>query len=142
MPPAPPRSPFDDPVPAPAAPVATAGAARAAVTALLSDTGRATVAPLGAVHLVVTELVANAFRHADGMTGFDARVDADGAALVVTVDDGDERTPVETPGVLDDPAALGGRGWPLVRLLAATCRTDPRPEGGKRITVTFPLRPR
>ncbi|WP_158585425.1 ATP-binding protein [Kitasatospora sp. SolWspMP-SS2h] len=104
--------------------------------------------------LVASELVTNANRHGGGATAFSARIETaapatdggrgvDGAAdpvLRITVEDSDNSFPHASPHALHDRVRPGGRGWALVLLLADTCAITPLPAGGKRISVTLPLR--
>ncbi|RAJ45477.1 anti-sigma regulatory factor (Ser/Thr protein kinase) [Kitasatospora sp. SolWspMP-SS2h] len=123
----------------PSAPVRTAGQARAVLARLLESAGHPGGRVLADAQLAVTELVANALHHGGGLTCFDARLGPGGTELVVDVEDGDDRPPVAQPLHDRDPATAGGRGWAIVQALAATCRVDPLPAGGKRIRVTFAL---
>ncbi|RPE36698.1 MULTISPECIES: ATP-binding protein [Kitasatospora] len=123
----------------PPEPVRTAGQARAVLARLLADAEHPGGQVLASAQLAVTELIANALRHGGGLTCFDARLGPCGTELVVDVEDGDDRHPVAQPPHGRDPAAAGGRGWAIVQALAATCRIDPLPGGGKRIRVTFAL---
>lgn len=76
---------------------------------------------------VVTELVSNAHRHADGVTAF--RVSPRPGAVVVEVSDASGRLPHERPW---SPTRPGGFGWLLVNRLSDS--TDVRfHRGGKTV---------
>ncbi|MDQ0982952.1 anti-sigma regulatory factor (Ser/Thr protein kinase) [Streptomyces sp. V2I9] len=120
--------------------VKTAADAREALAGLLTASPLHTPGVLMDAQLAVTELVSNASRHAGGLTGFDAYLDACGTRLVIVVEDADPRRPVGEPLALRDPTAPGGRGWALVLALADTSVIAPLPNGGKRIQITFALR--
>ncbi|MFJ9523621.1 ATP-binding protein [Kitasatospora sp. NPDC101801] len=117
--------------------VVTAGDARAALTELVRTLDCDTDRLLADAHLAATELVANAHRHAGGLTGFRAHIDHRHRRLVVDVEDADDRHPVG--GRLDqrDPETPGGRGWALVQILASTSAIEALPGGGKRIRTTY-----
>lgn len=82
----------------------------------------------------VSELVANAQRHAGGVTAYHAT--ARPGTVIITVRDPSARPPSTRPWA---PAQPGGFGWRLVNQLADTvtvaCHHD-----GKTITVTFTSR--
>ncbi|MER5200940.1 ATP-binding protein [Streptomyces sp. NPDC002755] len=88
--------------------------------------------------LVASELTTNAILHGGGITGFD--VDMDGPAVRVSVSDRSDRLPVTT-APLDEQGRqrTGGRGWPIVCLLARNVRVACLPSGGKRITAVVPV---
>ncbi|WP_159029728.1 ATP-binding protein [Streptomyces marincola] len=91
---------------------------------------------LDAVLLVVSELVTNAVRHADGVTAF--RLEAGPGGVAVLVSDASARRPVIREYA---PARAGGFGWRLVHQLgnAVTVRVDPG--AGKTIRVHVPVQP-
>ena len=91
--------------------------------------------------LVVSELVTNAIRHGDGLAGFEVLPVPDGVRLAVH--DNSEVVPEVAHGSGALPAAGhgSGYGWPLIIRLAREIAVEPRPEGGKTITVLVPLRP-
>lgn len=84
--------------------------------------------------LVTSELVTNAQRHGDGLSGFSARIVAD--RLEVTVADRSFRQPVTAVG--SEKFSVGGYGWPMIQQLTACVVIIPT-SGGKAITVTIPL---
>ncbi|MGW7578732.1 ATP-binding protein [Streptomyces sp. NPDC054765] len=84
--------------------------------------------------LVTTELVTNAQRHGDGLTGFTARI-VEGC-LELAVEDGNQRRPATRAP--RGPGATGGYGWPLIQRLAHTVDITPTATG-KTIRVTLPL---
>lgn len=84
--------------------------------------------------LVTSELVTNAQRHGDGLSGFSARIVAD--RLEVTVADRSFRQPVTAVG--REKFSVGGYGWPMIQQLTACVVIIPT-SGGKAITVTIPL---
>lgn len=128
------------PVPAPGS-VESAAQARALVGRVLHGTVAAGTQVEADALLVTTELVVNAIRHAGGVTAFAAALDPGAAVLHVTVEDADPRHPRGAAADLDDATRIGGRGWPLVRLLATTVDVRALPGGGKRIHITLTLRP-
>lgn len=85
------------------------------------------------VLVVVSELVSNAERHAEGLTGFDITVRA--GQIVVEVSDRSPRPPRHQPASPDTP---GGFGWRVVTTLAPATHLRLHP-GGKTITALFPL---
>lgn len=115
----------------------TSAGARAVVSGVLSACQADTALCEADAHLAVTELVSNAQRHADGMTGFSVSLSPDGSRLRVVVEDASTQPPHCPPDT--DPGTVGGRGWAIVKRLAATCHVTVLPGLGKRITVTFPL---
>ncbi|MFE3887776.1 ATP-binding protein [Streptomyces lydicus] len=84
--------------------------------------------------LVTSELVTNAERHGDGLSGFSARIVAD--RLEVTVSDRSRRQPATAVG--REKFAVGGYGWPMIQQLTACVVIIPT-SGGKAITVDIPL---
>ncbi|MFG2532560.1 ATP-binding protein [Streptomyces sp. NPDC048516] len=84
--------------------------------------------------LVTSELVTNAQRHGDGLSGFSARIVGD--RLEVTVADRSRRQPVTAIG--REKFAVGGYGWPMIQQLTACVVIIPTSDG-KAITVTIPL---
>ncbi|MFE9427388.1 ATP-binding protein [Kitasatospora sp. NPDC006697] len=125
----------------PAEPVRTAAEARSRLAALLATVDGGSPATVEDAKLAVTELVINAQSHGGGMTRFDARLDPEQDALVVEVEDANDGRPEGETLDRRDLAAPGGRGWAMVQLLATTCAVESLPGGGKRIRVTFLLRP-
>ncbi|MFE7047644.1 ATP-binding protein [Streptomyces californicus] len=126
---------------APQIPVKTAADAREVVADLLAVSPHHTAEVLVDAQIAVTELVSNASRHAGGMTGFDAYLEANDTRLVINVEDSDPRHPVGEPLALRDPTAQGGRGWAMVLALADDSAIHRSPTGGKRIRITFALQP-
>ncbi|WP_336052838.1 ATP-binding protein [Streptomyces sp. CA2R101] len=84
--------------------------------------------------LVTSELVTNAQRHGDGLSGFSARIVAD--RLEVTVADRSRRQPATAVG--RETFAVGGYGWPMIQQLTDCVIIIPT-SGGKAITVSIPL---
>lgn len=80
---------------------------------------------------VVTELAANARRHAGGVTAF--QINAHPQAVTVEVSDASPHGPQTLPWA---PTQPGGFGWRLVNQLADTTDVRFHPDG-KTITVTF-----
>ena len=91
--------------------------------------------------LVVSELVTNAIRHGDGLAGFEVLPTPDGVRLAVH--DNSDVVPevAHRSGTLPAAGHGSGYGWPLIIRLARDIAVEQRPEGGKTITVTVPLRP-
>ncbi|MGW0286876.1 ATP-binding protein [Streptomyces sp. NPDC003236] len=90
------------------------------------------------VLLVTSELTTNAILHGGGITGF--AVDVDGGGVSVSVSDRSDEVPVvEAPVDEQGRNRLGGRGWPIVCLLARDVSVAGLPRGGKRITAVVPL---
>ncbi|MFD4543395.1 ATP-binding protein [Streptomyces bauhiniae] len=90
--------------------------------------------------LVASELTANAILHGGGVTGFEVDVDTSGVRL--SVSDRSDELP-DTTARLDteaDRSRTGGRGWPIVSLLAREVRVAGLPRGGKCVTAVVPLR--
>ncbi|WP_327233259.1 ATP-binding protein [Streptomyces sp. NBC_01317] len=85
------------------------------------------------VILVVSELVANALRHAGDVTSL--RLRADCRSLQVAVDDPSPAQPQDrTP---DLTGRTGGFGWPMIQRLAERVTVLPRPDGGKTIRAVL-----
>ncbi|MFK0191409.1 ATP-binding protein [Kitasatospora sp. NPDC090308] len=140
--------------------VRSAAQARAAVSRLLRNAGTVTGVEVDA-HLVATELVTNANRHAGGVTGFSARLEGAGPhagtaphppapavgpatgagrsarGLCISVEDDDVRLPRADTGALEDMVRWGGRGWALVLKLCAAVDVCLLPGGGKRISAVI-----
>ncbi|MFD9687193.1 ATP-binding protein [Kitasatospora sp. NPDC059146] len=121
-------------------PVATAADARSVITSLLSAVPGDTSAARRDAHLAVTELLTNALRHGGGLTGFRARLDVKPPVLRIEVEDRSDELPRAPEREGPGPDRLGGRGWVIVRRLAASCKVERFPGGGKRITITIPVR--
>ncbi|MFJ9606180.1 ATP-binding protein [Kitasatospora sp. NPDC101176] len=120
--------------------VTTAAQARAVITGLLDHVPGDTGAARRDAHLAATELVTNALRHGGGLTAFRARLVADATVLCIEVEDATSQCPREPEPDGRDPSRLGGRGWMIVRRISATCTVRPLPTGGKRISITVPVR--
>ncbi|MER7409127.1 ATP-binding protein [Streptomyces cacaoi] len=89
------------------------------------------------VLLVVSELVTNALRHAQGVTEF--RLGAAHGTVTVEVADPSSALPAErAPGSLDE-AEQGGFGWPIVRHLASDITIRLRHGQGKIIHAGIAL---
>ncbi|WP_151484073.1 ATP-binding protein [Streptomyces albicerus] len=86
-----------------------------------------------AVLLVVSELVTNAIRHAEGLTDF--RLDPGEGCVIVTVADASQCVPQERDLDVQRP---GGVGWQLIRELASQVHVEIVP-GGKTIQAIVPL---
>ncbi|MEU6241569.1 ATP-binding protein [Streptomyces sp. NPDC047024] len=118
--------------------------ARSAVRRELTEHCRARAVPcadetLDDALLVVSELTSNAIVHGGGITGFEVAVDSAGVRL--SVSDRSDEPPVCAAGFREaDRCRTGGRGWPLVCLLARDVRVSGLPCGGKRVTAVVPLR--
>lgn len=78
---------------------------------------------------VISELVANACRHAGGVTGL--RITPRPGGVVVEVSDSSPRLPREEPS---HPARPGGFGWAIVNRLADSVTIRPC-RSGKTITA-------
>ena len=107
---------------------ASAGAVRARLAGVLREHGAA--AAVGDAELLVSELVANAVRHAGGQR-IDITIAVDDGAVRVEVGDEADSDPVpgQAPGVED----AGGRGLMIVDALASRWGYERRPGGGKRV---------
>jgi signal transduction histidine kinase len=94
----------------------------------------------GDAALVVTELAANAVRHARSpFTVTVKRIDdAADAAVVEVTDTSPEMPALATPS----PDATSGRGLLIVDLLARAWGTRPEPGGGKTVWAEFEARSR
>ncbi|MFG2825916.1 ATP-binding protein [Streptomyces sp. NPDC048434] len=116
-------------------PVNKAAEARAGVHELLSA-HRPRIGELSMIDalLVTSELVTNAQRHGNGLSGFSARIVAD--RLEVTVADRSRRQPATAVG--REKYAVGGYGWSMIQQLTACVVIIPT-AGGKAITVTLPI---
>jgi anti-sigma regulatory factor (Ser/Thr protein kinase) len=88
---------------------------------------------LWVVELMLTELVANAVRHAG--TPFTVVMSWNGRGLRCEVSDADPRPP--RPQLVPDPEGTGGRGLLLVDRLAGSWGTDLRRQGK---TIWFEVR--
>jgi anti-sigma regulatory factor (Ser/Thr protein kinase) len=100
----------------------TPSVARAAAAELVAELH---LEPIGDdVALVVSELVTNAVRHASPPVRLE--LSADDRRVTVGVADGSDRTPVARAA---DDDCEGGRGMPLVDLLAAESGVSPHPPG-------------
>ncbi|MFC9430917.1 ATP-binding protein [Streptomyces sp. NPDC056987] len=83
--------------------------------------------------LLVSELVANAIRHAGEVTSLHLR--ADRRSLHVVVDDPSPARPRErTP---DLTGGTGGFGWPMIQRLAEKVTVLPNAGGGKTIRAVL-----
>lgn len=113
--------------------VAQAVAERCRVTHTACDE-----AALSAALLVTSELTTNAIVHGGGVTDF--HVDVVGPGIRVSVSDRSDELPV-APTQVDQEGRwrAGGRGWPIVCLLARDIRVTDLPTGGKCITAVVPL---
>ncbi len=103
------------------------GAARRAVTAVLSNWGFREADWLDAAAVVVSELVTNAVRHGGGCLAL--QLEAHAERVVVSVADGSSVLPRRR-----DPDEAGGRGIALIEALAASW-TVKNHQGGKRVQV-------
>ncbi|MFE5627356.1 ATP-binding protein [Streptomyces virginiae] len=106
------------------------GQAREQARRVLADCGAPAVL-VADVLTVVSELVANAIRHAGGVTGFDIHRRA--GLIVIEVSDRSLRLPHPRPQPADGP---GRFGWRLVKTLAPTVFIRFR-RGGKTITAAL-----
>ncbi|MFJ9406852.1 ATP-binding protein [Streptomyces sp. NPDC101393] len=79
--------------------------------------------------LLVSELVANAFRHAGAVTAVHLRADRE--RIEILVEDPSPRHPQERSPDLSGSG--GGFGWPMVRSLALDVVVLPGPGGGKTV---------
>jgi GAF domain-containing protein/anti-sigma regulatory factor (Ser/Thr protein kinase) len=106
----------------------SAGAARAELNKILHSCGAAPEVEVA--QLLVTEVVANAIRHAEGER-VELAVSIDDAAVRVEVGDEGDSDPVPGPPPgIEDP---GGRGLMIVEALASRWGYERRPDGGKRV---------
>ncbi|MFE5495282.1 ATP-binding protein [Streptomyces virginiae] len=106
------------------------GQAREQARRVLADYGAPAVL-IADVLTVVSELVANAIRHAGGVTGFN--VQRRDGLVVIEVSDCSLRLPHPRPPSPDGPHHFG---WRLVKTLAPTVFIRFR-RGGKTITATL-----
>ncbi|MFG3122169.1 ATP-binding protein [Streptomyces sp. NPDC048201] len=90
--------------------------------------------------LVASELTTNAILHGGGITCFEVDVDTRGVRL--SVSDRSDELPDTTAQSDAEPdrSRTGGRGWPIVSLLARDVRVAGLPLGGKCVTAVVPLR--
>ncbi|MEW2133094.1 ATP-binding protein [Streptomyces sp. NPDC005435] len=136
--------PVTAPEKAPRTPAYRPADARSAVRRTLSEHCRTRAVPcadetLDDALLVASELTSNAIVHGGGITGFE--VDVDSAGVRLSVSDRSDEPPVCTARSREsDHSRTGGRGWPLVCLLARDIRVSGLPCGGKRVTAVVPLR--
>ncbi|WP_395570374.1 ATP-binding protein [Streptomyces sp. BK79] len=118
----------------------TAARARAEADALLSalqGTHRITISRRAAddVHLVVSELIANAARHAPGPGRLDLQAADRGRLVRITVWDTSPAMPQPRPS---DPYRVGGHGLEIVTALSSRLFVQHAAEG-KRITADVPV---
>ena len=111
-----------------AAEPSSASLARAELASMLRACGAAP--QLDVAELLVTEVVANAVRHAGG-DRIDVTVSVDDAAVRVEV--GDEADEDPAPGPLPGIEDTGGRGLMIVEGLASRWGYERRAGGGKRV---------
>ncbi|MFE7645877.1 ATP-binding protein [Streptomyces phaeoluteigriseus] len=111
----------------------TAARARQVTRDFLSRIAPRDPAEVDAALIVVSELVANAIQHADGVTGF--RLRAAPETLTISVDDASRERPHTRRS---QPWQPGGFGWPLVQRLSKAVRVDVRP-GGKTVRSVLSL---
>ncbi|MFJ4468169.1 ATP-binding protein [Streptomyces sp. NPDC089424] len=130
----------------PSAPVRSAAEARAHALSVVLDewnsvSRTAHERDLIDLQLVVSELVSNAIRHGGGLAGFEAVPTAEGVRLAVH--DHSAVVPAAAFGSGDLPSGHHGNGygWPLIIRLAREIAVEPRPGGGKTVSVLVPLRP-
>ncbi|WP_407111969.1 ATP-binding protein (plasmid) [Streptomyces sp. DSM 116494] len=119
----------------------TAARARAEADALLSalqHTIQSTVSPRAAddVRLVISELIANAARHALGPGHLEIQAAENGRIVRITVWDTSPAMPRPQPA---DPGRVGGHGLEVVRALSSRLSVHPTGDG-KQITADVPLR--
>ncbi|MFF8096182.1 ATP-binding protein [Streptomyces sp. NPDC016675] len=117
-----------------------AARARAEADALLSAlhrTRRITVSPRAAddVRLVVSELIANAARHAPGPGRLEVRAAEGGRIVRITVSDTSPAMPRPRP---TDPHRVGGHGLEIVTALSSRLIVEHAGEG-KQISADVPL---
>ncbi|POX36837.1 hypothetical protein C3486_31515 [Streptomyces sp. Ru73] len=103
--------------------------ARAATAAFLAE--QCPWADRDAVVLVVSELIANAERHAAGWWRLNVSVRH--GSLVVELHDASEASPVARQG---DLGGAGGHGWHIIERLATTVEVVQRP-GGKAVCARW-----
>ncbi|WP_411103155.1 ATP-binding protein [Streptomyces sp. cmx-4-9] len=115
------------------APALNGAGARARARASLMSWGFGEGPEMDSVLLVVTELVANAQRHAAGVRAFRlARTDT---GVKVTVEDASLKAPVDKGSPAWQP---GGFGWPLVNELSSKVEVELFP-GGKAVHAYLDL---
>ncbi|MEW2574222.1 ATP-binding protein [Streptomyces sp. NPDC047070] len=126
------------------APVTTAATARAYARSVVLEQWNnadrtATEAALIDLSLVVSELAANAVRHGGGLAGFEVTPTPEGVRLAVH--DNSDVVPAAAFGAGSLPTQhLGnGYGWPVIIRLACDIAVDPRPGGGKTVSVLVRL---
>ncbi|MFI1415059.1 ATP-binding protein [Streptomyces sp. NPDC020707] len=126
------------------APVTTAAMARAYARSVVLEQWNnadrtATEAALIDLSLVVSELAANAVRHGGGLAGFEVTPTPQGVRLAVH--DNSDVVPDAAfgPGNLPTKHHGSGYGWPVILRLARDIAVDPRPGGGKTVSVLVPL---
>ncbi|MGC5005496.1 ATP-binding protein [Streptomyces sp. NBC_00353] len=111
----------------------TAQRARKMTRDFLSGIAPQDGAEVDAALIVVSELVTNALRHAEGVTGFRLRTVAE--TLTICVDDASSEQPRTRQS---QPWEPGGFGWPLVQRLSKAVRVDTSPDG-KTVQAVLPL---
>ncbi|WP_407554438.1 ATP-binding protein [Streptomyces sp. Pv4-95] len=84
--------------------------------------------------LLVSELVANALRHAGAVTALHLRADVE--RIEVFVEDPSPALPQERSPDLS--GSNGGFGWPMVHALALDVAVLPGPGGGKTVQAALP----
>jgi two-component sensor histidine kinase len=121
----------------PPPPAARARAEADALLSALQDTHRIAVAPRAAdgIRLVVSELIANAARHAPGPGRLDLRAAGRGRLVRITVWDTSPAMPQPRPS---DPRRVGGHGLEIVTALSSRLFVQHAAEG-KQITADVPL---
>jgi anti-sigma regulatory factor (Ser/Thr protein kinase) len=117
--------------------LAAAHAARGVVRAWLGARPCLTVT-IETAELLVTELVANAVRHAHADVVQLHLMDREHHTVRLAVDDGSPQPPT-APTALPDPVRVGGRGLWLVSQLASQWGWEPLPTG-KRVWFEVPCR--
>ncbi|GHA05312.1 hypothetical protein GCM10010372_00340 [Streptomyces tauricus] len=126
------------------APITTAAMARAYARSVVLEQWNnadrtATEAALIDLSLVVSELAANAVRHGGGLAGFEVTPTRQGVRLAVH--DNSDVVPAAAfgPGSLPTKHHGNGYGWPVIIRLARDIAVEPRPGGGKTVSVLVPL---
>ncbi|MET9356637.1 ATP-binding protein [Streptomyces sp. NPDC006617] len=128
----------------PCRPADARAAVERAVTECRGAGGRAScdAGALSDAVLVASELTTNAILHGGGITDFQVDVVGPGLrpGVRLSVCDRSHDLPVAVPATDDrGRRCLGGRGWPIVCMLAREVRVADLPSGGKCITVVVPL---